>query len=109
MITLTELQNLPEGQPTALHQSGIYSREARQKPLFSKRHIGVCQKVPTDSQTMRNKIVWSYEAKIDFFWPQSIKCIYKALLTSADVTKCCTETQPKTPNSKQYRWLGKTP
>ena len=26
---------------------------------------------------------------------QSIKCIYKALLTSADVTKCCTETQPQ--------------
>ena len=25
------------------------------------------------------------------------------LLTSADVTKCCTETQPKTPNSKQCR------
>ena len=34
---------------------------------------------------------------------QSIKCIYKALLTSADVTKCCTETQLKTPNSKQCR------
>ena len=33
----------------------------------------------------------------------SIKCIYIALLTSADVTKCCTETQPKTPNSKQCR------
>jgi hypothetical protein len=31
------------------------------------------------------------------------KCIYKARLTSADVTKCCTETQPKTPNSKQCR------
>jgi hypothetical protein len=33
----------------------------------------------------------------------SIKCIYKALLTSADISKCCTETQPKTPNSKQCR------
>ena len=33
---------------------------------------------------------------------QSIKFIYKALLT-ADVTKCCTETQPKTPNSKKCR------
>jgi hypothetical protein len=30
-----------------------------------------------------------------------IKCIYIALLTSADISKCCTETQPKTPNSKQ--------
>jgi hypothetical protein len=32
---------------------------------------------------------------------QSIKCIYKALFASADVTKCDTETQPETPNSKQ--------
>ena len=32
-----------------------------------------------------------------------IKCIYIALLTSADISKCCTETQPKTPNSKQCR------
>ena len=34
---------------------------------------------------------------------KSIKYFYKVLLTSADVTKCCTETQPKTPNSKQWR------
>ena len=34
---------------------------------------------------------------------QSIKCIYEALFTSADVTKCCTETQSKTLNSKQCR------
>jgi hypothetical protein len=27
----------------------------------------------------------------------------KLFFTSADVTKCCTETQPKTPNSKQCR------
>jgi hypothetical protein len=32
-----------------------------------------------------------------------IKCIYKALRTSADISKCCTETQPNTPNSKQCR------
>ena len=29
-----------------------------------------------------------------------IKCIYIALHTSADISKCCTETQPKTLNSK---------
>ena len=29
-----------------------------------------------------------------------IKFIYIALRTSADISKCCTETQPKTPNSK---------
>ena len=33
----------------------------------------------------------------------SIKCIYNALFTSADVTKCYTEIQPKTPNRKQCR------
>uniref|UniRef100_A0A8C7D2K3 Tensin 2a n=1 Tax=Oncorhynchus kisutch TaxID=8019 RepID=A0A8C7D2K3_ONCKI len=32
-----------------------------------------------------------------------IKCIYISLRTSADISKCCTETQPKTPNSKQCR------
>uniref|UniRef100_A0AAZ3NX60 Tc1-like transposase DDE domain-containing protein n=1 Tax=Oncorhynchus tshawytscha TaxID=74940 RepID=A0AAZ3NX60_ONCTS len=43
---------------------------ARQKPLFSKRHdspLGVCQKAPQDSQTMRNKILWSGETKIELF------------------------------------------
>jgi hypothetical protein len=34
---------------------------------------------------------------------QSIKFIYIAIFTSADVTKCCSETQPKTNNSKQCR------
>jgi hypothetical protein len=33
----------------------------------------------------------------------SIKCIYKALLTTTDVTKCCTEAQSKIPISKQCR------
>ena len=32
-----------------------------------------------------------------------IKLIYKALLTSADISRCCAETQPKTPSSKQCR------
>ena len=49
-----------------------------------------------------------YRTKIE-----SIKCIYKAFFTSADVTKCYTETQPKMPNSNQCRcrstWLEKTP
>jgi hypothetical protein len=34
---------------------------------------------------------------------QSIKCIYKALFTSANVTQFCTETQAKTPNSRKCR------
>ena len=32
-----------------------------------------------------------------------IQFIYIPLRTSADISKCCTETQPKTPNSKQCR------
>jgi hypothetical protein len=44
---------------------------------------------------------------------KSIKCFYKGLLTSADVTKFCTETQPKIPIASnagvEARWLGKTP
>ena len=35
-----------------------------------------------------------------------IKFIHKALLTSADISKCCTETQPKTPNRKQCRCIS---
>ena len=43
---------------------------------------------------------------------QSIKYINKALLISADISKCYTETQPKTPANNadvEARWLGKTP
>ncbi|KAJ4938702.1 hypothetical protein JOQ06_003311 [Pogonophryne albipinna] len=38
----------------ALHQSGLYVRVARRKPLLSKRHMEHLE----DSQTMRNQIVW---------------------------------------------------
>jgi hypothetical protein len=38
-----------------------------------------------------------------------IKLIYIALRTSADISKCCTETQPKTPNSKQCRCRSTVP
>uniref|UniRef100_A0AAZ3SPJ6 Transposase Tc1-like domain-containing protein n=1 Tax=Oncorhynchus tshawytscha TaxID=74940 RepID=A0AAZ3SPJ6_ONCTS len=55
----------------ALHQSGLYGRVARRKPLISKRNmtacLGVCQKAPKDSQTMRNTILWSDETKIELF------------------------------------------
>jgi hypothetical protein len=66
MVTLTELQSSsvemvePYRRTTisaALHQSGFYGRVARWKPLLSKSHgspLGVCQKEPKDSQTMRN-------------------------------------------------------
>uniref|UniRef100_A0AAZ3PED8 Transposase n=1 Tax=Oncorhynchus tshawytscha TaxID=74940 RepID=A0AAZ3PED8_ONCTS len=64
---------LLEGSPisAALHQSDLYGRVARRKPLLSKKThdspLGVCQKAPKDSQTMRKKILWSDETKIERF------------------------------------------
>jgi hypothetical protein len=52
----------------ALHQSGLYGRVARQKPLLIKRnmtaHLDFAEK---DSHTIRNKILWSDETKIKLF------------------------------------------
>ena len=77
MVTLTELQSstVEMREPSrrtaisaALHQSGLYGRVARRKPLLSKRQhdsaLGVGQKA---SQTMRSKILWSDETKIEVF------------------------------------------
>ena len=52
---------LLEGSPisAALHQSGLYGRVARRKPLHSKRHMTAClefAKRHLNTQTMRNKI-----------------------------------------------------
>ncbi|KAK3508007.1 hypothetical protein QTP70_010146 [Hemibagrus guttatus] len=80
IITLKELQSfsVERGEPSrrttisaALHQSGLYGRVARQKPLLSKRHMTACleffKRHLKDSQTMRNKILWSEETKIELF------------------------------------------
>ncbi len=47
----------------ALHQSGLYGRVARRKPL-SARHMKVCME---DSKMVTNKILWSDETKIELF------------------------------------------
>ena len=53
----------------ALHQSGLYGRVARQKQLLSKRHMTTClefaKRYLKHSQTLRNKIIWSDEDKIE--------------------------------------------
>ena len=77
MVTLTELlsSSVEMGEPSrrttisaALHQSGIYGRVARRKPLLSKRHMTAhlefAKRHLKDSQTMRNNILFSEEAKI---------------------------------------------
>ena len=67
MVTLTELQSssVEMGKPsrrttisTAIHQSGLYGRVARLKPLLSKRHmtarLELAKRHLKDSHTMRN-------------------------------------------------------
>ena len=51
----------------ALHQPGFYGRVASRKPMTHDRLLGVCQKVPKDPKTMRNKIIWSDATKIELF------------------------------------------
>jgi hypothetical protein len=83
MVTLTELQSssVEMGEPSnrtticaALHQSGLYGRVARRKPLLSKRnmtaHLEFAKRHPKDSQTMRNKIICSDETKELTIWPE---------------------------------------
>jgi hypothetical protein len=80
MVTLTELQSssVEMGEPSrrttiaaALHQSGLYGRVTRRKPLLSKRHMTAhlefAKRHLKDSQTMRNKILWSDETKVESF------------------------------------------
>ncbi|KAG2466903.1 TCB1 transposase, partial [Polypterus senegalus] len=80
MVTLSELQrsSVERGEPSrrttisaVIHKSGLYDRVARRKPLLSKRHMAARLKLakrhPKDSQTTRNKILWSDETKIELF------------------------------------------
>ncbi|KAK3510100.1 hypothetical protein QTP70_026829 [Hemibagrus guttatus] len=80
MVTLKELQcfSVERGGPSrrttisaALHHSGLYDRVARRKPLLSKRHLiahlEFAKRHLKDSQTMRNKILWSDATKIELF------------------------------------------
>ncbi|CDQ69235.1 unnamed protein product [Oncorhynchus mykiss] len=64
-----------------LHQSGLYVGVARWKPHFSKRHMTArlefAKKHLKDSQTMRNKILWSDETKIKLFGLNAKSHIWK--------------------------------
>lgn len=55
----------------APHLYGLYGRGARQKPLLSKMHMTVhlefAKRHLKESQIIRNKILWSDEAKIKLF------------------------------------------
>ncbi|KAL0186721.1 hypothetical protein M9458_018391, partial [Cirrhinus mrigala] len=57
----------------ALHQSGLYGRVARRKPLLSARHM----KAHMDSKMVRNKILWSDETKIELFGLNSKRYVWR--------------------------------
>uniref|UniRef100_A0AAQ4RY10 Tc1-like transposase DDE domain-containing protein n=1 Tax=Gasterosteus aculeatus aculeatus TaxID=481459 RepID=A0AAQ4RY10_GASAC len=63
----------------ALHKSGLFGRVARRKPLlskmFAKKHL-------KDSQTMRNKILWSDETKIELFGLNAKRHVWRKLGTA---------------------------
>uniref|UniRef100_A0A9J8CVQ7 Transposase Tc1-like domain-containing protein n=1 Tax=Cyprinus carpio carpio TaxID=630221 RepID=A0A9J8CVQ7_CYPCA len=58
----------------ALHQSGLYGRVARRKPLLCARHM---KKHLKDSKMVRNKILWSDETKIELFGLNSKRYVWK--------------------------------
>ena len=75
MVTLTELQSssVEMGEPsrrTAI-SAALCGRVARWKPLLSKRRMAVrlefAKRPLKVSRTMRNKILWSDETKIELF------------------------------------------
>ncbi len=58
----------------ALHQSGLYGRVARRKPLLSARNM----KAPMeDSKMVTNKILWSDETKIELFGLNSKRYVWR--------------------------------
>ena len=79
MTTLTELQSSlaemaePAGRTTVsatLHKSRLSGRVARQKPLLRKRHVihlVFAKRHVKDSESMRQKMLWSDEMKIELF------------------------------------------
>ena len=46
------------------------------------------------------RVIYLYHRLANQPTNNQIKCIYIALRTSADISKCCTETQPKTPKQQ---------
>ncbi len=65
----------------ALHQSGLYGRVARQKPLLRARHMKACmefaKKHLKDSKMVTNKILWSDETKIELFGLNSKRYVWR--------------------------------
>ncbi len=65
----------------AFHQSGLYGRVARRKPLLSARHMKArmefAKKHLKDSRMVTNKILWSDETKIELFGLNSKRYVWR--------------------------------
>ncbi len=65
----------------SLHQSGLYGRVARRKPLLSARHMKArmefAKKHLKDSKMVTNKILWSDETKIELFGLNSKRYVWR--------------------------------
>ena len=89
MVTLAELQRFcvemgETSRRTTItatpFQSELYGRVAKRKPLLSERHeslLAFAKKHLKDSQTVRNKILWSDETKIELFGLNSMRHIWR--------------------------------
>jgi hypothetical protein len=79
-----------------LHEMGFLGRAVAHKPKITmhnaKRQLDWCKACHHWTLEQWTHILWSDQIKIKF--------IYIALRTSADISKCCTETQPKNPKQQ---------
>ena len=69
----------------ALHKSRLYGRVAKCKPLLRKRHMTAhlefAKMRVKDSESMRQKILWSDETKIEIFGLNVKRYIWQKLST----------------------------
>ncbi len=99
----------------ALHQSGLYGRVARRKPLLSARHMKArmkfAKKHPKDSKMVTNKILWSDETKIELFGLNSKAKVFSGEFhimwnstLCVEKTRHCSSPVQYSPNSEAWWW-----
>ena len=89
-ITLKELQSSVAGSGVMVHQStisralhntGLYGRVARKKPLLKKYHLKArlefARKHESDPAAMWEKVLWSDETKIELFGQNSKRYVWR--------------------------------
>ena len=89
-ITLKELQSSVAGSGVMVHQStisrglhntGLYGRMARKKPLLKKYHLKArlefARKHESDPAAMWEKVLWSDETKIELFGQNSKRYVWR--------------------------------